>query len=227
MSRPVEPRSAAAAGKDFPYTASTTCYIEVHEDGTVTHGDDRAAYERAVDGKSRLFAVWPGEWSSHLFAIDDLDEYAKAHGIKRDEERTGLKEHVHEVQWEPDSFGNDNPRSPYISISVSLNCGCSIHDLSAFAAEMREQRGWDVAKSGGWGSSSGARGNYVLAARSPQEPHWLTSTKAAQHNGWAAFAVPPVPSRAGEVLWDVLGNHTSSASTAARPFPPASGMKWA
>ncbi|MEU1675315.1 hypothetical protein ABZ752_25305 [Streptomyces roseifaciens] len=44
----------------------------------MTHGNDRAAYERAVAGKSRLFAVWPGEWSSHLFAIDDLDEYAKA-----------------------------------------------------------------------------------------------------------------------------------------------------
>ncbi|MFF7729415.1 hypothetical protein [Streptomyces sp. NPDC008001] len=162
----MEPRSAAATGKDFPYTARTTCYIEVHDDGTVTHGNDRAAYERAVAGKSRLFAVWPGEWSSHLFAIDDLDEYAKAHGIKHDEERTGLKEHVHDVQWEPNPYAKDNPRSPYIGVSVTLNCGCSIQDLRTFATHMQEQRGWTVATSGGWGSSSGPEGTrYSLRVR--------------------------------------------------------------
>lgn len=74
----VDPRSAGAVGVDFPYTSRTTCYIEVHKDGDVTHGADRAAYERAVTGESRLYAVWPGEWSSHLFVIDDLDEYARA-----------------------------------------------------------------------------------------------------------------------------------------------------
>ncbi|MFF1506374.1 hypothetical protein [Streptomyces sp. NPDC058326] len=145
-------------GRDFPYTARTTCYIEVHEDGEVTHGADRAAYERALAGGSRLFAVWPGEWSSHLFVIDDLDEYAKAHGIKYDEERTGLKEHVHEVRWEETSYGNDNPRSPYLSIDVSLDCGCAIHNLRTFAAQMKAQRGWDVATTVGWGSSGGPEG---------------------------------------------------------------------
>ncbi|MET9801135.1 hypothetical protein [Streptomyces sp. NPDC006368] len=132
----------------------------------MTHGDDRAAYERALAGTSRLFAVWPGEWSSHLFVIDDLDEYAKAHGIKHDEDRTGLKEHVHDVRWEKNSYGNDSPRSPYISIRVSLECGCSIHDLSAFAAQMKDQQGWVVATSGGWGSSSGPEGTaYSLRVR--------------------------------------------------------------
>lgn len=162
----MEPRSAAAAGKDFPYTARTTCYIEVHKDGTVTHGNDRAAHERALAGDSRLFAVWPGEWSSDLFVIDDLDEYAKAHGIKHDEGRTGLKEHVHDVRWEKDPYGNDNPRSPYINIDVSLDCGCSIHNLGTFAAQMKQQRGWDVATSVGWGSSSGPEGtSYSLRVR--------------------------------------------------------------
>ncbi|GAA4670490.1 hypothetical protein [Streptomyces youssoufiensis] len=163
----MEPRSAAQVGKAFPYAARTTCYIEVHEDGTVTHGDDRAAYQRAVAGKSRLFAVWPGEWSSHLFVIDDLDEYAKAHGIKHDEERTGLKEHVHDVRWQPDPYANDSTRSPYISVDVTLDCGCEIHDRRAFAAQMKQQRGWDVATSGGWGSSGapGGKKTYSLRVR--------------------------------------------------------------
>lgn len=142
-------------GKGFTYTARTTCYIEVHEDGTVTHGHDRAAYERAVAGKSRLFTVWPGEWSSHLFVIDDLDEYAKAHGIKHDEERTGLKEHVHDVRWLPPS-----PHS----------------------------------KTGG----------IACAVRPDFVPH-----AQARLSGMYSETRP------------------SSASTAARPLPPASGMKWA
>ncbi|MEU9981079.1 hypothetical protein [Streptomyces sp. NPDC050856] len=89
--------------------------------------------------------------------IDDLDEYAKAHGIKHDEEPTCLKEHVHDVRWKA-SYGNDKPRSPYISIRVLLRCGCSIHDLDAFAAQMKDQHGWVVATSGGRGSSSGPEG---------------------------------------------------------------------
>jgi len=162
----VEPRSAAAAGQDFPYTAGTTCYIEVHEDGRVTHGDSKGAYERAVAGKSRLFAVWPGQWSSDLFVIDDLDEYAKAHGIKHDQDRTGLSEHVHDVEWTEQTAFNTNPRSPYISIRLTMRCGCEIRDLTAFAKQMREQRGWDIATSVGWGSSSGPGGtSYSLRVR--------------------------------------------------------------
>jgi hypothetical protein len=36
-------------------------------------------------------AVWPGQWSSDLFEIDDLDEFAKALRIKHDEERTSRR----------------------------------------------------------------------------------------------------------------------------------------
>ncbi|THA62337.1 hypothetical protein E6P78_23280 [Streptomyces sp. A0958] len=162
----MEPRSAAAVGIDFPYTARTTCYIEVHDDGRVTHGNDRAAYERAVAGKSRLFAVWPGEWSSDLFMIDDLDEYAKAQGIKHDQNRTGLEEHVHDVEWTEATGRNPNPRSPYISIRLTLTCGCEIRDLGTFASQMQEQRGWAIATSVGWGSSSGPEGtSYSLRVR--------------------------------------------------------------
>lgn len=31
----MEPRSAAAVGRGFPYTAKTLCYIKVAKDGTV------------------------------------------------------------------------------------------------------------------------------------------------------------------------------------------------
>lgn len=39
------------------------------------------AYFRAKCGESQLVAVWPGNWRSDLFLIDDMDEFAKANGI--------------------------------------------------------------------------------------------------------------------------------------------------
>ncbi|MET9715259.1 hypothetical protein ABZZ46_07585 [Streptomyces rochei] len=161
----MEARSAAAAGKDFPYTLSTTCYIEVHNDGKVTQGAGMDAYQRAVAGESRLFAVWPGEWRSDLFAIDDLDEFARAHGIVHDEERTGLADHVHEIHWVAADH-DDNPRSQYVTIDVRLGCGCSVRDRRTFAAQMREQRGWNMAVTGGWGYQSNAGGTtYTFRVR--------------------------------------------------------------
>lgn len=115
---------------------------------------------------SRLFAVWPGEWSSHLFMIDDLDEYAKAQKIKHDQNRTGLEEHVHDMEWTEATGRNLSPRSPYISIRLTLTCGCEIRDLGTFASQMQEQRGWAIATSVGWGSSSGPDGtSYSLRVR--------------------------------------------------------------
>jgi hypothetical protein len=156
-----EPRSAAALGREFPYRLQTMCYVEVLSDGTVYWGGGRESYQRAVAGKSRLFAVWPGEWSSHLFRIDDLDEYARAVGIVYDPQRTGLADHRHDVRWAI-SEAETKPTGAYVTIDVWLDCGCEIRDIDTFAAHMREQRGWDVATSAGWG---GSRGQHHVRAR--------------------------------------------------------------
>ncbi|ROP39064.1 hypothetical protein [Saccharothrix texasensis] len=145
------PRSAGALKADFPYTLQTMCYVEVHQDGTVRFGHDGDAYERARSGESRLFAVWPGEWSSDMFAIDDLDEYARAFGIVHDEKRTGLAAHQHDVTWRTDPH-ESKPNGSYVGIELRLACGCEVNDLATFARQMGEQQGWDVATSRGWGS---------------------------------------------------------------------------
>jgi hypothetical protein len=71
------------------------------------------------------------------------------------------------VKWALSPYSNDNPRSQYIHIEVELECGCTIRELDAFAKQMREQRGWHIATSGGWGSSAPAGGavTYSLRAR--------------------------------------------------------------
>lgn len=71
----------------FPYTNKKLCYIEVGKDGSVLdiphkNKSDRSyvseSYRRALSGESAIYAVWPGDWSSDLFMIDDLDAFAKA-----------------------------------------------------------------------------------------------------------------------------------------------------
>ncbi|MQM28970.1 hypothetical protein [Glycomyces albidus] len=159
-----DPRSAAASGKDFPYRMQTLCYIEVHKDGRVTHGRDNGTYERARSGESTLYAVWPGNYRSDLFIIDDLDEYAGAFGIIHDQERTGLADHVHDVKWQRSSI-EDKPRAQYTWIEVELLCGCTVKDLDTFAAQMNKQKGWNVATSGGWGSSGMPGGKQTYSFR--------------------------------------------------------------
>jgi hypothetical protein len=159
----MEPRSAAAVGRDFPYTAKTLCYIEVAKDGTVSHGVDTGTYERARSGESQLFAVWPGSWRSDLFVIDDLGEYARAHGLLHDQQRTGLADHEHTARWTLDP-SEKKPMSSYITVRVHLDCGCAINDLDALAKQMRVQQGWDIATTGGWGGST-TSGTYMRVRR--------------------------------------------------------------
>lgn len=61
-------------GKEFFYTLETMCDIEVAKDGAVSWGSDAGTYRRTLAGESRLYAVWSGQWSSHLFVIDDLEQ---------------------------------------------------------------------------------------------------------------------------------------------------------
>jgi len=71
-------RSAKETGC-FPYRSKLVCFMELSEDGEIHQlidiGDKRKAYYNAIDGKSRILAVWPGNWRSDLFIIDDLSEY--------------------------------------------------------------------------------------------------------------------------------------------------------
>lgn len=77
---------SAKESNNFPYSMDTICYFEVDTDGNVSqiphkNKSDREnvleAYQRAKDEITTLYAVWPGNWRSDLFIIDDLDAFAK------------------------------------------------------------------------------------------------------------------------------------------------------
>ena len=78
-------RSAKEAG-NFPYRLSTVCYFEVYKDGTVKriyHKNKShlpnviEAYKRAKNDETVMYAVWPGQYSSDMFVIDDLEMFAE------------------------------------------------------------------------------------------------------------------------------------------------------
>ena len=80
-------RSAKDSGV-FPYRSKLVCYFEVAQDGQVVqmqHNQTEAAnvYSRIINGQSRLYAVWPGNWRSDLFEIDDLDAFTEAFKVHR------------------------------------------------------------------------------------------------------------------------------------------------
>ena len=72
-------RSAKETGC-FPYRSKLVCYMELTNDGDIkqlsTKNEKFQAYLNAKAGISKILAVWPGQWRSDLFIIDDLDSFA-------------------------------------------------------------------------------------------------------------------------------------------------------
>jgi len=72
-------RSAKEVGC-FPYRSKLVCYMELSNNGNIkqlsTRNEKLQAYLNAKAGTSKILAVWPGQWRSDLFIIDDLDSFA-------------------------------------------------------------------------------------------------------------------------------------------------------
>ncbi len=78
---------SAKETKYFPYLMNTVCYFEVDKNGNISqvyhkNKSDKQkvfeVYQRVMNKTTTLYAVWPGNWSSDLFIIDDLDAFAEA-----------------------------------------------------------------------------------------------------------------------------------------------------
>lgn len=157
-------RSAKETAK-FPYSSRQICYIEVDNSGKVTQVSDNftdisAAYHNAVNKESKIYAVWPGNYRSDLFEIDNLDALADAFGVPRPDE------HVHKMTWTLSPF--DDGKSLYASVDVVFECGCilDLDKIKKFANDMKVQKGWDVATSKGLSSSfNGKKKEYTINVR--------------------------------------------------------------
>jgi hypothetical protein len=101
------------------------------------------AYRSAIEKKIRILAVWPGNYRSDLFEIDDLDAFADAFGVR------GVSDHEHKIAWSLSPY--DDRKSMYADINAVLECGCTVnrHNIRKFFSDMKVQKGWDLATSSG------------------------------------------------------------------------------
>jgi len=149
----------------FPYSSSVVCYIEVYGDGRIMqiHHDQKSiskAYSNAKNNKTKIYAVWPGNYRSDLFEIDDLNALADAYGVRRHDD------HVHSLRWKLSPY--DDGTSRYAEVDVVFECGCTIEydNIKKIANDLREQMGWDMATSTGWSCHSDIEGTeYTISVR--------------------------------------------------------------
>lgn len=142
-------RSAKEAGRSFPYDMDTMCYMEVLSDATVTNTQHKMVrdreglqevYERVKTGASKLYAAWPGNYSTDLFEIDDLEAFAKAFGLD-----TGAPKHIHSFTWKKADYQFNE--GSFVSIEVRFACGCYQQeqiDIREFAGFANHHLGWEV-----------------------------------------------------------------------------------
>ena len=71
-------RSAKETGC-FPYRSKLVCYMELSNEGDIKQLSTRdakfQAYLNYKAGVSKILAVWPGQWRSDLFIVDELDSF--------------------------------------------------------------------------------------------------------------------------------------------------------
>ncbi len=71
---------------EFPFSSKLLCYILVGNDCTVAqvphiNKGDFAKMAEAISkvraGEATLYAVWPGNWRSDLFIVDNIDGFVE------------------------------------------------------------------------------------------------------------------------------------------------------
>lgn len=69
----------------FPYRSKVVCYMEVFPDGNIRQlketNEKLEAYMNANSGRSTIYAVWPGQWRSDLFIVDDLEAFHEGQNL--------------------------------------------------------------------------------------------------------------------------------------------------
>jgi hypothetical protein len=76
------------------------------------------------------------------------------------------QDHQHDIPWKPNEHYPD--WRPWIWVDVEMLCGCTLNerpDFLGFADELQQERGWDVARTAGWGSHETSGENPVLAIK--------------------------------------------------------------
>lgn len=164
---------------NFPWKDRNICYIFVNQkmnvfqvgggNRDISHGD---AYKMAKNGIGKIVAVWPGNYKSDAFLIDELDDYGAAFGLVMKPLPAKLVGYKREKKY-------DTKISKFVCFYLETGDDFSLSDafVTQFAMMIQQKFGWKVALSrgfsGGYGMSGrGEIGLYVMLMNHPILDSW-------------------------------------------------------
>lgn len=67
----------------FPYNSRRNCYIIINENGELeqiryTVQAMKDLYTQVVNNNLNIFIVWPGNYTSDIFLVDDMNAFGRA-----------------------------------------------------------------------------------------------------------------------------------------------------
>lgn len=68
----------------FPFDSPTCCTLFIGNDGSfhqVYKNKELEYYTSVKEGNGNLLIVWPGQYRSDAFLVDDIDQYGRAKGF--------------------------------------------------------------------------------------------------------------------------------------------------
>lgn len=137
---------------DFQWQLNTMCYILVCSNLEVFQIKKDISYEKAYriakNGGGKILAVWPGNWRSDAFLVDDLEQFALEFGCVKPSLPIEIVEYKHLKEY-------DGRNLYYIDFVVKSDKDMLLLErnfLERFADEIMRKFGWKVALSKGYGS---------------------------------------------------------------------------
>ena len=127
--------------QDFSYRHPANCYFTISEEGVPvqiwnTLSEMERIYQSVKNGETDLYVAVPGETTTDIFHIDDIELLGREYGF--------CEGHQHVFDWEISDSGNKTDR--YASVKINFHCGCcvSLRTIRQLAKDLKKQMGWDV-----------------------------------------------------------------------------------
>ena len=100
----------------------------------------------AKEGRSVLYAVWPGRYRSDLFIVDDIEALSDAYGIQRE------NQHKHVIDYTLSDL--DDGISAYAIVDIIFKCGCKLelNNIKGIARDLKDQFGLEMTTTTGYGA---------------------------------------------------------------------------
>ena len=127
--------------QDFLCQDRRNCYFTINEDGEPiqiwnTFSEMERIYQKVKNGEAHLYVAVPGENTTDLFYVDDIELLGKEYGFSEG--------HQHIFDWKISDYDDKTDR--YASVNINFRCGCnvSLRTIRQLSKDLKKQMGWEV-----------------------------------------------------------------------------------